>query len=116
VPHEAHRFASAYDRAAPPLGVSALATSTGVHALAENYKEKTMKSPKLKRIIALGLFATIAIPAQLAAQHTHYKLVDMGTLGGPASYLTEPGNGRMQHPLRREHPHISSNHAVQPER
>jgi probable HAF family extracellular repeat protein len=29
----------------------------------------------------------------MAAQHTHYKLVDMGTLGGPASYLTEPGVG-----------------------
>src|SRR5690348_12923140 len=56
-------------------------------------KEKTMKSRILMCIIAITLFAALALPVQLAAQHTRYKLVDMGTLGGPASYLTEPGFG-----------------------
>jgi probable HAF family extracellular repeat protein len=51
-------------------------------------------------LFSLGvIFALSAVlPLQLAgspakAQHTHYKLIDMGTFGGPASYLTDPGNG-----------------------
>jgi hypothetical protein len=55
-----------------------------------------MKSPKLKRIIALGLFVALLVPIQLAAQdnrghnnykHHHYKLIDTGTLGGATSSL-----------------------------
>ena len=53
-----------------------------------------MKFERLMWIAAVAVFAVLAIPAQLAAQHTTYKLIDMGTLGGPASYLTEPGAGR----------------------
>lgn len=52
-----------------------------------------MKSRALTCIFAMTLFGALAIPVRLAAQHTHYKLVDMGTLGGPASYVTEPGFG-----------------------
>jgi hypothetical protein len=29
----------------------------------------------------------VLLPAQLAAQHHRYKLMDMGTLGGPASSI-----------------------------
>jgi probable HAF family extracellular repeat protein len=44
-------------------------------------------------IVGLMLVATLALPVQLAAQQTRYKLIDLGTFGGPASYLTDPGNG-----------------------
>jgi probable HAF family extracellular repeat protein len=52
-----------------------------------------MKSRTLTCIIAIALFAALAIPVQLAAQHTRYKLIDLGTFGGPASRLTDPGDG-----------------------
>jgi len=49
------------------------------------------------RIIALILFATLAGPVQLAAQggtkQPHYKFIDLGTLGGPASYISNDPSG-----------------------
>src|SRR5579864_2600597 len=57
-----------------------------------------MKCRKWSSVIAMTLFAALAIPLQLAAQHEqsdqhmhhHYQLFDMGTLGGPQSYVFVP--------------------------
>jgi probable HAF family extracellular repeat protein len=63
-----------------------------------------MNSKTWTRVIALALFAAVAIPVRLAAQdnhshhkYHHYHLIDLGTFGGPSSWLattnqvTSPG-------------------------
>jgi probable HAF family extracellular repeat protein len=53
-----------------------------------------MISRTLFSIGATALFAVLANPTQLTAQqHHHYKLVDLGTLGGPHSYGSVNGEG-----------------------
>src|SRR6266566_3086406 len=54
-------------------------------------KEGNMKSRTLMCITAIILFAALAIPVQLAAQHTRYKLIDISTFGGPESYVNPAG-------------------------
>ena len=49
-----------------------------------------MKSKTLTCITTMILFA-LALPGQLAAQHTQYKLIDIPTLGGPKA--SGQGNG-----------------------
>jgi probable HAF family extracellular repeat protein len=53
-----------------------------------------MKSKTLMLITAMTLFATLAFPAWLTAQdHSRYRLIDLGTLGGPTSYFSNGNDG-----------------------
>ena len=75
-------------------------------------KEKNMKQnvkSKFRMLLAAItfsaalalLFAALALPGRLAAQHNqganpthhHYKLIDLGTFGGPTSYFTNGFDG-----------------------
>jgi hypothetical protein len=50
-----------------------------------------MKSRTLICITAMVLFAALALPVTLKAQHTRYKVVDLGTFnGGPNSFFPGP--------------------------
>src|SRR5262249_20675370 len=54
-------------------------------------QEATVRSRTLTCITVLTLFVTLAIPVRLSAQQIRYKLIDIGTLGGPSAH--GPGNG-----------------------
>ena len=49
-----------------------------------------MNARASKWVIVVTLFEVLALPAQLAAQHTRFRLIDLGTLGGTNSYQTFP--------------------------
>jgi probable HAF family extracellular repeat protein len=46
-----------------------------------------VKSRRLMSVIALSFIGALAIPFKVAAQEQRYKVIDLGTFGGPASYL-----------------------------
>jgi len=48
---------------------------------------------KLTACLTAIAFALLALPMRLEAQEPHYKLVDLGTLGGPHSYGSINGDG-----------------------
>src|SRR5215472_13549048 len=39
----------------------------------------------------IGFLVLLALPVQLAAQQTRYRLIDLGTLGGPNSFPSPAG-------------------------
>jgi probable HAF family extracellular repeat protein len=68
----------------------------------EKEEDANIKSRMLTSITAMVLFAALAIPVHVAAQDEqehnhrhkqhHYKLIDMGTFGGPSSFVNPPFN------------------------
>src|SRR5947207_14077940 len=52
-----------------------------------------MKSRTLILATAIALLTVLVLSIPVAAQRIRYKLVDLGTFGGPASYFTSPGIG-----------------------
>ncbi len=55
-----------------------------------------MKSRTLTCLTTITIFAALAIPGELAAQRTRYKVIDIGTLGGPVSYIAGHEQGHRQ--------------------
>ena len=50
-----------------------------------NRGEETVKFKSSTLItINIALFAALGLPLQLAAQRARYKLIDLGTFGGPS--------------------------------
>jgi len=45
-----------------------------------------MKPQLVKALVAVAGLAALALPIQLVAQYPHYKLIDLGTFGGPGSF------------------------------
>jgi probable HAF family extracellular repeat protein len=58
----------------------------------QNAREKAMKTNLFVCAAVLTLLAVLTMPTHVSAQQPQYRLVDMGTFGGPSSHIN-PGSG-----------------------
>src|ERR1700745_1727649 len=50
-------------------------------------QEEAVKNDLSLYMTTLTLLATLTIPLHVSAQQSHYQVIDLGTFGGPSSYL-----------------------------
>src|SRR5438309_1610218 len=73
-------------------GVSSRISRFGRVSGFHSRRRGVMESKTLLFIVKATFITALALPAQLAAQQSHYKLIDIGTLGGPRSYINPPND------------------------
>jgi probable HAF family extracellular repeat protein len=56
--------------------------------------------PKALTLVTAALAVALLAPIQLSAQHTRYKLIDLGTFGGPSSVVAPTVAGGPENPGR----------------
>jgi len=57
-----------------------------------------MKSRALMYIVSISVLAVLAVPLEVAAQSS-YQLIDLGTFGGPASFINPPQQSGSTNPM-----------------
>src|SRR5215469_12532898 len=54
--------------------------------------EEVMQARTFLSVVATTFVVALALPNQLGAQQSRYKLIEIGTLGGARSYINPPND------------------------
>src|SRR5215467_1445596 len=74
-----------------PLNARAIRSKVAVKQEHNSTGGSLMKSDKSSWITVVFLLTTMVLPGHVSAQQAGYKLIDIGTFGGPVSYLLPAG-------------------------